>query len=131
MLIADLHENLEVSHSNIHIIGHSLGAHVAGFTGAIVQKDKGEKLPRITGLDPAGPLFLLASPQNRLDPTDANFVDVIHTDGRKFGYYNPLGTVDFYPNGGIGPQPACRGVNGIVKDISKYIFNSLNTGIYS
>jgi pancreatic triacylglycerol lipase len=33
------------------------------------------------GLDPAGPYFEDTDPKVRLDPTDALFVDVIHTDG--------------------------------------------------
>ncbi len=33
------------------------------------------------GLDPAGPYFENTDPKVRLDPTDALFVDVIHTDG--------------------------------------------------
>jgi pancreatic triacylglycerol lipase len=32
-------------------------------------------------LDPAGPYFENTDPKVRLDPTDALFVDVIHTDG--------------------------------------------------
>jgi len=32
-------------------------------------------------LDPAGPYFEDTDPSVRLDPTDAMFVDVIHTDG--------------------------------------------------
>ena len=33
------------------------------------------------GLDPAGPQFEKKDPKVRLDPTDALFVDAIHTDG--------------------------------------------------
>lgn len=32
------------------------------------------------GLDAAGPLFNDKPPEHRLDPTDAQFVDVLHTD---------------------------------------------------
>lgn len=32
-------------------------------------------------MDPAGPYFESTDPKVRLDPTDALFVDVIHTDG--------------------------------------------------
>ena len=34
------------------------------------------------GLDPAGPFFKTTHTLVRLDPTDAKFVDVIHTDTR-------------------------------------------------
>lgn len=34
-----------------------------------------------SGLDPAGPLFESQHIQARLDSTDANFVDVIHSNG--------------------------------------------------
>lgn len=37
-----------------------------------------------TALDAAGPLFENYPPSIRLDPTDALFVDAIHTDGDDF-----------------------------------------------
>lgn len=96
----------EVSFDDIHILGHSLGAHVAGYIGNSVQK----KIGRITGLDPAGPAFetpYLKDPEERLDATDANFVDIIHTCAGSLGFLRPVGHVDFYPNGGTFRQPGC------------------------
>ena len=36
----------------------------------------------LTGLDPAGPFFENAWTKYRLDQSDADFVDVIHTNGK-------------------------------------------------
>ena len=64
-----------------------------------------------TGLDPADPYFQGTDVRVRLDPSDAAFVDVIHTDGSSilqlgFGTMQQMGHVDFYPNGGSN-QPGC------------------------
>lgn len=91
-----------VSLSSIHLIGVSLGAHIAGFIGANFNSSIG----RITALDPAGPLFTGTSPEHRLDPTDAQFVDVLHTDIDALGFREALGHIDFYANGGT-DQPGC------------------------
>ncbi|XP_078514473.1 lipase member I [Lissotriton helveticus] len=87
---------------SIYMVGVSLGAHIAGFVGSMYNG----KLGRITGLDPAGPLFSGKPPDERLDPSDALFVDVIHTDIDGLGYRENLGHIDFYPNGGT-DQPGC------------------------
>lgn len=119
----------------VHMMGHSLGAHTCGYTGYTLQKDFGLMLGRITGMDPAEPLFAGTDPIVRLDRNDAKFVDVIHTDALPFSSggnssssqlmnavittftqpYNPfiglgmreaIGHVDFYPNGGYN-NPGC------------------------
>jgi hypothetical protein len=36
----------------------------------------------VLGLDPAQPCFQADDPDIRLDPSDADFIDVIHTNGR-------------------------------------------------
>ncbi|EDW03903.1 GH11499 [Drosophila grimshawi] len=105
-LINNLLERGIVQHELLHVIGFSLGGQVAGQTANYLKR----KLKRITGLDPAKPLFILGSNSRRLDPGDAEFVDVIHTDTLGRGMMRPMGHVDFYPN--FGPlQPGCLDEN--------------------
>ena len=92
---------------NFHLIGHSLGAHIAGEAGSrITGWMGGAALGRITGLDPTEPYFEGTPEKVRLDSGDAKFVDVIHTDTLPFnpnlglGMSQDVGHIDFYPNGG-------------------------------
>ncbi|KAK9889977.1 hypothetical protein WA026_008788 [Henosepilachna vigintioctopunctata] len=91
-----------LSYKQVTLIGHSLGAHVAGAAGAIAK----EKVSLIIGLDPALPLIGM-DPDLHLDPTDGEFVHIIHTCGGLLGFFDPLGHADFYPNGGKYAQPGC------------------------
>lgn len=105
-LIKGLQQHAGLSLGDVQMIGHSLGAHIAGYAGSAVPG-----CGRITGLDPAGPLFENKDPAVRLDPTDALFVEAIHTDGEPltnygFGMQQKVGHADFYPNGGVN-QPGC------------------------
>ncbi|KAM4614958.1 inactive pancreatic lipase-related protein 1-like [Polymixia lowei] len=100
-----------------HIIGHSMGAHVAGHVGHAISG-----LSRITGLDPVEPYFQDCDIIVRLDTTDAAFVDVIHTDALPFnsklglGMSNAIGHIDFYPNGGE-LMPGCSKNKGRPTDL--------------
>lgn len=105
--------------AKIHMIGFSLGAHVAGFAGKAL-KLLDIRVGRITGLDPASPLFrqMLSASLLSLSSDDAAFVDIVHTDGARiwsegFGLFNPIGDVDYFPNGGL-DQPGCEQVRGSV-----------------
>lgn len=86
-----------VSLSNLVLSGHSLGAHVAGFCGKNMPKDS--RIKHIVGLDPAGVFF--SNPNQMLNSTDAEYVETIQTNGNGYGYYYPIGTAAFYPNGGV------------------------------
>ncbi|XP_046555102.1 pancreatic triacylglycerol lipase-like [Haliotis rubra] len=102
-----LRSSLHVDLNKVHLIGHSLGAQISGNVGAAVRG-----IRRISGLDPAEPYFIDFTDSNRLDKSDAGFVDVIHTDAEKFsgvagfGMKKTCGDIDFYPNGGE-DQPGC------------------------
>ncbi|XP_029159209.1 LOW QUALITY PROTEIN: exosome component 10 [Nylanderia fulva] len=96
----------------LHMIGHSLGAHICGMTAKELKKRQSRwTVQRITGLDPAQPCFRNADPSVHLHKNDASFIDVIHTNGRLLlslglGLPEAIGHVDFYPNGGK-TQPGC------------------------
>ncbi|CAG9864189.1 unnamed protein product [Phyllotreta striolata] len=105
-----------VKQNQLHFIGFSLGAHLAGFTGKRLRAIYSETIQRISGLDPAAPLF----EEVNLNQQDANFVDIIHTDGHILGLYKATGHVDFYPNGGVSPQPDCYNINPVEIDICSH-----------
>ncbi|XP_046737880.1 lipase member H-A-like [Diprion similis] len=91
--------------TSIHIIGFSLGAHVAGFAGKNVKLGV---IERITGLDPALPMFIAKDSAKRLHQTDAVYVDIIHTCAGTLGIKSHIGHADFYPNGGSDQSGCCN-----------------------
>ncbi|KAG8172162.1 hypothetical protein JTE90_012221 [Oedothorax gibbosus] len=114
----------------VHIIGHSLGSHAAGFAGKWLKYKLKQRVRRITGLDVAGPDFEDYEVGRRLDRSDAEFVDTIHsnaalsvTDG--FGIMKPVGHFDFYPNGGE-LQPGCETSMGAIGNIASETLEIIN-----
>lgn len=86
---------------SLYLVGHSLGAHISGYTAKMIRKIQMPWIvSRITGLDPARPCFENTDRFLQLDKSDALFVDVIHTNGRRLisfglGMFDPLGKVNF------------------------------------
>ena len=118
-----------VEGSDIHLVGHSLGAHLVGKAGRVYNALTRRSIGRVTGLDPAAPRFIEGGKgfeasiffgnenpigilfKNRLNQNSGSFVDVIHTDGSlrpsfsrygipNLGDLNQMGHADFYPDGG-------------------------------
>ncbi|XP_013170032.1 PREDICTED: pancreatic lipase-related protein 2-like [Papilio xuthus] len=89
-------------YNTMHLIGFSLGAHLVGNAG----REIGGRAARVTGLDPAGPLW--SNNSNRLRASDGVYVEGIHTDGGTagLGIGAACGNADFFPNGGKS-QPGC------------------------
>lgn len=92
--------------NSVSLVGHSLGAHIAGAAGART----GGRIGAIFGLDPAHPLLTLPmKPENqRLDPSDAQFVQTLHTTSGTLGTPSNLGHQDWYADNGMIPQKGCE-----------------------
>ncbi|XP_045485483.1 pancreatic triacylglycerol lipase [Pieris rapae] len=91
----------------VHLIGHSLGSHLVGHAGRQTIK-KNKSVGRITGLDPAGPLYDGPTLLHPLRETDASFVVGIHSDPVVYGTSQNVGHVDIWLNCGMKHQPGCR-----------------------
>ncbi|XP_014244417.1 pancreatic triacylglycerol lipase-like isoform X2 [Cimex lectularius] len=94
----------KVKSEDLHLIGHSLGAHVSGVAGYFTTTGQ---IGRITGLDPSLPLYLNVPESEKLSNKSANFVDIIHTCALYLGIWSNIGHADFYPNKGTFIQPGC------------------------
>uniref|UniRef100_A0A336LVZ2 CSON006317 protein n=1 Tax=Culicoides sonorensis TaxID=179676 RepID=A0A336LVZ2_CULSO len=89
----------------MHFIGYSVGAHIAGLVANFIKPEEG-KIGRITGLDPTIFYYNTNNKSRDLDPSDAHFVDILHTNAGILGHWSTSGHADFYINGGTS-QPGC------------------------
>ncbi|CAG2109970.1 unnamed protein product, partial [Medioppia subpectinata] len=117
--INSLCNTFKITNDRFWLIGHSLGGHTMGYAG---KRLNNPKVGRITALDPAGVGFHFKNTALRLDHSDAQIVDVIHTDAalsytEGFGTADTLGHFDFYPNGGSW-QPGCAVSDSVTNKLS-------------
>ncbi|KAL3268122.1 hypothetical protein HHI36_007249 [Cryptolaemus montrouzieri] len=92
---------------DIQLVGHGVGAHIAGYVG---QEIVG--LKKISGLDPTGPRFQYMPEVVRLHPECARYVEILHTDyfqDLSQGTEEYLGHADFFINN-ANKQPGCHEV---------------------
>lgn len=87
----------------LQVVGHSMGGHAAGYVGKSVRKGR---IPKLVALDPASTSFLLEDPKTRVDKSDADYVETIHTNIDAMGFEQPIGHASFYPSFGR-QQPGC------------------------
>jgi len=81
----ELNRQFGADFDSMYLIGHSLGAQIAGSAGKRLKPDQ---VNTIFALDPAGPKFRHRSAEFRIDPTDAKFVESMHTSAN-FGFRRP------------------------------------------
>lgn len=86
--------------NKLELFGFSLGGQTVSFIAKNYQRMTGRNISTITSLEPSGPCFRKLSASERLDASDADFVQVIHTNIDGFGMATRMGHVDFYINGG-------------------------------
>ncbi|CRK94028.1 CLUMA_CG007552, isoform A [Clunio marinus] len=116
-----LHENSYLEFEKLHVMGHSLGGQIAGLTGKQVRRGV---IQVISAFDPAGPLFSLDNPNERIAPTDGVYVESIITNGGLLGFMEPISHATFYPNFGR-VQPGCE------SDITGQCSHSRSTLLYA
>lgn len=91
---------LGLNPKKLELVGLSLGGQTISFIAKRFRDITGTGISRLTALDPAGPCFRNLGPDERLDQTDADFVDVLATNIDGFGMAAPVGHVNYYVNGG-------------------------------
>lgn len=127
---------MNVVGKNLHLFGHSLGAHGVGKAGRELAKIN--IVPaRVTGMDPAGPCFshhfkdsfsaklakfglksailpgvnYCSEGENleTIGQDSGRYVDIVHSNPGVWGTAVPLGHNDYYVNGGTSVHSECPG----------------------
>lgn len=96
-----------ITPKNIHCVGHSLGGQMLGYTGQIFFDNTGDKLWRVTALDPAGPCYSKSLIEDQVRAGVAEYVEVYHCNAGGLGTTSVLGDIDFFLNKKGQSQPNC------------------------
>ncbi|ERL94425.1 lipase member H-B [Dendroctonus ponderosae] len=113
-------ENNATLIQNLHLVGHSLGAHISAFIGQTIYNLTDVKVGRISGLDVAAPLFEYPkklSASMRFSADDAEEVEAYHTDKHLLGFASAVAKQDFLVNYGGPIQPSCKSESNIIEQI--------------
>merc|ERR1711976_164306 len=108
MLIGDLGQDP----NKIQAVGHSMGGQLVVNVGRSAYEFSNQKIARVTGLDTAQLNLIADLSEDTIGPdyaylaNTAKLVDIHHTDSGlavegKASTMQPIGMVDFYPNGGV------------------------------
>ncbi|XP_030567416.1 vitellogenin-1 [Drosophila novamexicana] len=102
----------EYVETSVHVIGHSLGAQIAGSTGRNYKLlTGGSMLTRVTGLDPANPCFYDGNELTGVRSGDAKYVDTILSNPGIAGTADSTGDGSFFVQGLAQLKSGCSGVN--------------------
>ncbi|XP_050329813.1 vitellogenin-2-like [Bactrocera neohumeralis] len=110
--LVQLTSQTDVPQEVIYIVAQGIGAHVAGAAARQYTRQTGNKLRRITAMDPTKIFARKPNTLVGLARGNADFVDAIHTSAYGLGSAARAGDVDFYPNG---PSVAMPGTDNIIE----------------
>ncbi|EDW07102.1 vitellogenin-1 [Drosophila mojavensis] len=97
---------------HVHIVGHSLGAQIAGSTGRNYKLlTGGAILSRVTGLDPANPCFYDGNELPGVRRGDAVYVDTISSNPGVAGTADSAADGSFFVQGLAPIKPGCSGLD--------------------
>ncbi|XP_036328004.1 phospholipase A1-like [Rhagoletis pomonella] len=117
-----LQSHTAIPFSEMYLITHSAGCHIAGVAGKLLQPDK---YGVIYALDTSGPIHRRLDDKWRLAPMDALYVESVQSDVALFGFpTDNLAHASFYPNWGLG-QPHCPNVTTMEPDFTCDHFGAL------
>lgn len=94
--------------TNMHLVGHSVGAHIAGNIANTYTARTGDKIRRFTAIDPSAPCFKDALAQEKtIKSGAAEYVDVLHCTNTEIATDTIKGDTDHFFNWNYAVQPGC------------------------